>query len=624
MSYQPLARKYRPATFHELIGQDAVALAIANGIRLGREPRAVIFSGVRGVGKTTVARLYAKALNCGNGPSADPCNQCASCEAINHGVHEDVLEIDGASNTSVDDVRALRETIGYMPQRSKFKVYIIDEVHMLSQSAFNALLKTLEEPPRHVVFVFATTELNKVPSTIVSRCQTFYLQKLTINHIKRRVRTILDSEGVEYDEAALSLVAREGHGSMRDALTFLDQAIALGGGRVTADALQEVLQRAGSAPMLGILRHLLARDAQAVLAAIESLDQSGTEMVEMVESVARFCRDAMVAREVGVQSVHMGMLDLDESELATVAELGKLAANFDLNRIFRTLMKCRADLSGGDLDRYVVENCLLEWCLDPGIPSIEDLLRGNAGGVSGSGRPAPARVSQPTASAPVPAPVKQQASATPPPRLTDALKSIRQGVEAGVQPVIPVTAAAQTRVSSAEAPTADTVASTNITEPTASVVSSPSAEGPGASSTDFPPTWRAMVDEWQKQKPLQARIFEDTRALEYGTDRIVLAVYKDSLAGRKLIQRETQAKALEQIRAMFRFAGLFAVVETEREVVAAPSDEAAALPVEETVLQTKQRERHEERERVREQLCSDPVTQATLAAFGGKIEGVTF
>ena len=186
-SYIPLARKYRPATFSELAGQDATATALANAIRLGREPHAVIFSGVRGIGKTTSARLYAKALNCDTALSPEPCNHCESCLAITAGNHEDVMEIDGASNTSVDDVRALRETVSYVPQRSRFKVYIIDEVHMLSQSAFNALLKTLEEPPAHVVFIFATTELQKIPQTIMSRCQLFHLQRMGLNTIRERI-----------------------------------------------------------------------------------------------------------------------------------------------------------------------------------------------------------------------------------------------------------------------------------------------------------------------------------------------------------------------------------------------------------------------------------------------------
>ena len=363
MTYQPLARKYRPGQFAELVGQEAVSKALANAISMGREPHALIFTGVRGVGKTTIARLYAKALNCeARLPqgSAEPCNICASCQAISRGNHEDVLEIDGASNTGVGDVRSLQETIDYRPQRSAFKVYIIDEVHMLSGAAFNALLKTLEEPPGHVVFVFATTEIQKVPQTIMSRCQAFYLKKLPAALILRRLEYILAQEGIGAEEKALAVIAREGHGSLRDALTLLDQAIALGNGRVTVESLGWLVSNLSSAPYLELLAALTARDAARVLLVLEALDQGGADFTLVVEQTAELARHGFVLQGLGAKGLELALLGLDDVEVATLTELALSAGAFDLNRIFRTLVKCRGDLEGSALDRYIVENYLFE------------------------------------------------------------------------------------------------------------------------------------------------------------------------------------------------------------------------------------------------------------------------
>ncbi len=315
MAYQPLARKYRPQTFSELVGQGAVVQALGNAIELGRHPPTIIFSGVRGIGKTTSARLYAKALNCDKGPTPEPCNQCESCLNINSGSHEDVMEIDGASNTGVNDVRELQETVTYAAQRSKFKIYIIDEVHMLSKAAFNALLKTLEEPPAHVVFIFATTELHKIPVTISSRMPTFFLKKISTKVIKDRAAQILDCEGIEYDDNALAVVAREGHGSMRDALTMLDQAIALGSGKVTLESLGHLVSNLSSSPYLKCLSALAERDGNAVIESLEGFDQAGIEFSTVTEEVARMARHAFVAKDLGADALDTELLGMDDAEL---------------------------------------------------------------------------------------------------------------------------------------------------------------------------------------------------------------------------------------------------------------------------------------------------------------------
>lgn len=379
MTYQPLARKYRPSKFSDLVGQENVSTALSNAIRLGREPHGVIFSGVRGIGKTTTARLYAKALNCEIGRVSEPCGSCESCIAIAKGIHEDVIEIDGASNNGVDEIRSLRETVAYAPQRGRFKVYIIDEVHMLSASAFNALLKTLEEPPAHVVFIMATTEMHKVPATILSRCLTFYLQKMTPKLIFERVAWILNQENIPYDERALWLVAREGQGSMRDALTFLDQAIALGDGKVTYEGLKNLVNGSSMGLFVELMDCVLRRDAKSVLKWITDLDGIGVQAKTFVGELANLSRHGLIIRTLGVDASEIQSLGFDLGELNRLQQVAASAKDFDLNRLFRTLVKCLSDLDGSSMDRFIAENYLLEWCFDPGLPSVEDLKKASFG-----------------------------------------------------------------------------------------------------------------------------------------------------------------------------------------------------------------------------------------------------
>src|SRR5262245_13187627 len=241
MAYLVSARRWRPQTFEDLIGQEHVARTLGNAIRSDRVAHAFLFTGVRGVGKTTAARILAKALNCERGPTPTPCNVCVNCLEITAGNAVDVLEIDGASNTGVDDVREIIDNVRYQPAKSRFKIYIIDEVHMLSTSAFNALLKTLEEPPPHVKFIFATTDPHKVPHTIHSRCQRYDFKRIPLRLIVERLAHIVRSDGIEVSERALFLVAREAEGSMRDAQSMLDQVIAFAGKKVRDEDVADAL-----------------------------------------------------------------------------------------------------------------------------------------------------------------------------------------------------------------------------------------------------------------------------------------------------------------------------------------------------------------------------------------------
>ena len=266
MSYQVLARKWRPRKFAELVGQEHVVRALTNALDSGRMHHAYLFTGTRGVGKTTIARIFAKSLNCERGESADPCGECAVCTAVDAGRFVDLLEIDAASNTGVDDVREVIENAQYAPSRGRFKVYLVDEVHMLSKPAFNALLKTLEEPPPHVKFLLATTDPQKLPVTVLSRCLRFNLKRLLPDQISGQMRQILGAEHIEYEDPAIGELARAADGSLRDGLSLLDQAIAYGGGSLKADDVRAMLGSVERGQVLGVLDALAAGDGQALMA----------------------------------------------------------------------------------------------------------------------------------------------------------------------------------------------------------------------------------------------------------------------------------------------------------------------------------------------------------------------
>ena len=266
MSYQVLARKWRPRKFSELVGQEHVVRALTNALDTGRMHHAYLFTGTRGVGKTTIARIFAKSLNCERGQSADPCGECSVCTSVDEGRFVDLLEIDAASNTGVDDVREVIENAQYAPSRGRFKVYLVDEVHMLSRNAFNALLKTLEEPPPHVKFLLATTDPQKLPVTVLSRCLKFNLKRLLPEQISGQMRHILGAENIAYDDSAIVELARAADGSLRDGLSLLDQAIAYGGGALHADDVRTMLGSVARGQVLGVLEALAAGDGERLLA----------------------------------------------------------------------------------------------------------------------------------------------------------------------------------------------------------------------------------------------------------------------------------------------------------------------------------------------------------------------
>ena len=394
--YRVLARKYRPQSFEELIGQDAMVQTLGNAIRRDRLAHAFLLTGVRGVGKTSTARLIAKALNCvgpdgQGGPTISPCGTCEPCVAIAEGRHIDVIEMDAASHTGVDDVREIIEAVRYAAVSARYKVYIIDEVHMLSKNAFNALLKTLEEPPAHVKFLFATTEVNKVPVTVLSRCQRFDLRRISAEQLAAHFAAVSDKEGVQVEPEALALIARAAEGSARDGLSILDQAIAHGAGGVTADQVRAMLGLSDRGAIRNLLGLLLTGDAQGALTAIKEQYDLGVEPSAVIrgllESVHGITRAKVGGPTDPAQSVE---------EREAYADWSSRLGYATIHRLWQLLLKGLAEVNTAAMPLEAAEMALLRVIHASEMPDpgtlMEKLLNGEA--VAAAAPSAPAAAAQ--------------------------------------------------------------------------------------------------------------------------------------------------------------------------------------------------------------------------------------
>jgi DNA polymerase-3 subunit gamma/tau len=371
MAYIVLARKWRPQTFEDLIGQEAIAKILKNAIANNHLAHAYIFSGPRGVGKTTTARILAKALNCEKGPTPDPCGICPFCLDIAEGTSMDVLEIDGASNTGVDNIRDLRERIRYAPSVGRYKVYIIDEAHMLSTSAFNALLKTLEEPPPHVIFILATTEPRKIPPTVLSRCQHLPFRRIPRLKIKDRLKYICNYDNIRFSESALDLIARAGDGSMRDALTILDQ-ISSFSEDITVSEIQDLLGFT-SVEILSLLTEAVIKgDNKSIITMISELSDAGTDMKIIIKDLLQFVRNLLIVKIV--QSIE-DIIDLSEEELEAINKLKDLVSEEYLILILSELIKAEPIIKNSFYPRVTMEVTLIRLALLNRFRSIEESIK---------------------------------------------------------------------------------------------------------------------------------------------------------------------------------------------------------------------------------------------------------
>jgi len=375
MSYQVLARKYRPQKFSEVIGQEHVTRTLKNAIEQARIAHGYIFSGHRGIGKTTVARILAMALNCRSAeqPVAEPCGVCDSCLEIRAGNSVDVIEIDAATNRGIDEIRELREAARYRPARDRFKIYILDEAHQITDAAFNALLKTLEEPPGHVVFMLATTQPEDIPQTIRSRCQHFSFRAVKFDQIVDQLRDLCGRENISAEDEALALLAEAGDGSMRDALSLLDQAIASSEGKLTAESVRQLIGVASSGILEEIMQSVSRSASDEILRTTDRLLSEGQNPVHFAKQLVRFLRNAIVAKVAGGDS---SLLQISSDERNRVARLAELFSEEDLARHLQIMLRTHAELGYRQEQRFHLELGLLKMAHAQRLLPIEQLLSG--------------------------------------------------------------------------------------------------------------------------------------------------------------------------------------------------------------------------------------------------------
>ncbi len=397
--YTVLARRFRPQTFDEVVGQGRIGQALRNAIQSDRVAHAYLFTGARGVGKTSTARIFAKALNCPHLQDGVPCNECDVCEAISAGSDVDVLEIDGASNRGIDDIRSLRANVNVKSMRSPYKVYIIDEVHMLTKEAFNALLKTLEEPPPRVKFVFCTTEPNKVPDTILSRCQRFDFGTIASDSIKDRLRQIAEAEGIAVADEALDLVARRAAGSMRDSQSLFDQLLAFGGDTISADNVHQLLGTASDERLIDLLDAIIARRRDAALEILDRSLREGVQIGSLSDQVLHYLRDLMIvaagANEVALESV-------GAAHRARLAEQAQAWGLQTITAALQILAETKGRMQRVNYDRALMELAVIRLSLLEELDDIGSLLVAVRDGSDGPARPPVPRAPQRSTAPPPP------------------------------------------------------------------------------------------------------------------------------------------------------------------------------------------------------------------------------
>ncbi len=497
MAFQVIARKWRPQRFDDVIGQRGVTQTLRNAIAANRIAQSFVFAGPRGVGKTTTARILARGLNCVQGPTADPCGVCDACTEIAQGRDMDVLEIDAATNTQVDKVRDIIITgLGIAPVRDRYKIFIIDEVHRLSPQSFDALLKSIEEPPPHVVFMMATTELEKVPPTIQSRSQVFELKAIGVKQIADQLQAIADAEQIQIDDGALTLLARAGDGSMRDAQSAFDQVIAFAGTTISADDVTTVLGLVRRDLLMDIAEAVAREDGAAVFELAARAVESGYDMRHVIRELARLNRDLLL---VGLDPSRLEDPEIAaESERERIRTLAGLFSSEDLMRAFDVLTKADYDIRGSTQPRYHLELALLRWVHLRRLVPLTDIIQGlEKGGapVPRAAAPAPARpVSAPVAPRPVVKPLPSNAATV---RAVETKLAEAAAAKAAVEP---------------QGPPAPSVAPADAPAPAPAAAPS----GPGLKD--------ALLAEMQKSKKFfYGTVVAQAQRIDVEGDRLVLA-----------------------------------------------------------------------------------------------------
>ncbi|WP_316348844.1 DNA polymerase III subunit gamma/tau [Desulfuromonas acetoxidans] len=590
MSYLVMARKWRPQTFADLVGQEHVSRTLANAIASGRVHHAFLFTGARGVGKTSAARILAKALNCENGPSAEPCNQCQHCEEISSGHSVDVFEIDGASNTGVDDVRELRETLRYMPSQCRYKIFIIDEVHMLSINAFNALLKTLEEPPEHVKFIFATTEPHKIPVTILSRCQRFDFRKIPAPKVVAQLRRIVDAENITISDRALALIAQRGGGSMRDSLSTLDQVVAFCSEQVADEDVQGLLGMVDRRLLFDALEGCMRQDCSMVLNVVRRVDDLGHSFRQFCQELVETVRQAILCSLVENPEEDLGVFG---DELHALKSLSALAGQDDWQRLLSMLIKVETELSASSFPRLLVEMTLVRAASLPPAKDIAGLIRkveALEGGYSSGSVPRP----QPQQAPPVSAMMPKESPPAPAPPSATAPQSAPSPVSAP-------------SVSAAEEPQP---AAPVVAEAPAPVADPPSVAAPqgGAAPSD----WSQLVAQVRGKSPSLASLLEYGSLMKMALPELVIGYPPSSFHLQQMNDAESRDRLTQLVRELY---GL----ELDLKIQALTND-ASGPP---SLVETKKKKESDRERRLREDALTHPTVKKAIEIFSGDIESVT-
>jgi DNA polymerase-3 subunit gamma/tau len=566
MSYLVLARKCRPQTFEEVVGQNPITQALQNAIATKRVAHAYLFAGPRGVGKTSVARILAKALNCQEGPTPHPCDHCSFCQEIREGFSVDVLEIDGASNRGINEIRELRENVKYLPSKNKYKIYIIDEVHMLTPEAFNALLKTLEEPPPHVIFVLATTEPHKIPLTILSRCQRYDFKRIPSAAILGQLKKIAVREGMEIGDAGLHLIARQAQGSMRDGQSLLDQVLSFSGQKVSEEEVIEALGIIDRKILHETIQSLAEGKRERLLQIVEEVYTFGYDLKEFSGELAQLMRDLLVLKLLppGTQEAS-ALIDLPEEEIRDLAAQAEKFSGEEIHTLFRVLLAAHEEAARSAFPRLILEMTLTRVARRRPVLSVEEVLeklrvmeeRLLAGGA-----------------APVPVPSRP---AAPPTLKRAAVPEAAEEEEGG-------------EVAEAAGPAGEE-----------------DEEAAGALSGESQESWRDFVSFAKKKKPPFASLLEHGRPLILQEDRLEVGYPEKSF----YLERMQEADNLNFLRNLSQefFKRNLRVKVTGVNPGALPRGPAPESPGE---------KRNSKREREEEAL-NHPLVRDAIDVFGGRV-----
>ncbi|MFA5699862.1 MAG: DNA polymerase III subunit gamma/tau [Desulfuromonas sp.] len=615
MSYQVLALKWRPALFADLVGQEHVSRTLTNAINSERVHHAFVFTGARGVGKTSAARILAKALNCPERQGAEPCNVCDSCREITANQHDDVIEIDGASNNGVENVRELREMARYMPASAPFKIIIIDEVHMLSISAFNALLKILEEPPAHVKFIFATTEPHKIPVTILSRCQRFDFRKIPQAKVVAQLARIASAEGVEISALSLRLIAEAGGGSMRDSLSTFDQILAFCAAQVEDADVMALLGVVDRRLVLDALEGCIGRQPSQVFEVVRRVDEAGHSFRTFCQALIQTLRTLILTSVIEDAELQLG---ISADEVAEFAQLGTLGTEEDWQRLLSILIKVETELSASAYPRLLVEMALIRAASLPPARMLADVIRkleqlesssGSAGaGSAGAGShpqpapPAPQAVGQaPLHAASQTSPRAAQYTqpqSTPP--VQDALVP---DDSAPPPPDIPPPTA-EPELEPAAVPSA----APSTSSPASSAALAPAGTSNAGGSTQG---WAELAHYVGTKNPRIGALLNNISLLEFAPPVLRLG----AAGGSFLLQQLKDKDTCEKISALAQtFTGQKIVLKVEA---------LAAGEVTPSLQQSKQQQESDRSRRLREDAVSHPVVRQAVEIFAGKVVAVT-